>query len=125
VTPERGRFRGALLGLACGDALGTSVEFKARGSFPPLEDMIGKGTFALRAGDWTDDMSMALCLARSLVERGGFDARDQMQRYAGSARVPASTGAASTSEPFSTRRALREWRSVEQLDRSRSAGTAR
>lgn len=81
MTSEAGRFRGALLGLACGDALGTSVEFRPRGSFTPLEDMIGQGMFNLRAGDWTDDMSMALCLARSLVETGRFDARDQMQRY--------------------------------------------
>ena len=35
----------------------------------------------LKAGEWTDDTSMALCLAASLVERGGFDARDQMDRY--------------------------------------------
>ena len=61
MTDERGRFRGALLGLACGDAVGTSVEFKTRGTFRPLEDMIGGGTFHLRAGDWTDDTSMALC----------------------------------------------------------------
>jgi ADP-ribosyl-[dinitrogen reductase] hydrolase len=81
VTSAAGRFRGALLGLACGDALGTSVEFRPRGSFTPLEDMIGQGCFNLRAGDWTDDMSMALCLARSLVETGRFDAHDQMRRY--------------------------------------------
>lgn len=81
MTSERERFRGALLGLACGDALGTTVEFKGRGTFTPLEDMVGGGTFGLRAGDWTDDTSMALCLARSLVETGRFDIRDQMDRY--------------------------------------------
>jgi len=81
MTRARDRFRGALFGLACGDALGTSVEFRPRGSFTPLEDMVGQGAFRLRPGDWTDDMSMALCLARSLVETGRFDARDQMQRY--------------------------------------------
>jgi len=81
VTDERERFRGALLGLACGDALGATVEFKPRGSFAPLVDMIGQGPHRLRAGDWTDDTSMALCLARSLVETGRFDPRDQMQRY--------------------------------------------
>ncbi len=75
------RFRGALLGLACGDAVGTTVEFRERGSFARLEDMTGGGPFALRPGDWTDDTSMALCLARSLVETGRFDALDQMQRY--------------------------------------------
>jgi ADP-ribosyl-[dinitrogen reductase] hydrolase len=81
VTSERERFRGALLGLACGDALGATLEFKPRGSFTLLADMLGKGPHNLRAGDWTDDTSMALCLARSLVETGRFDALDQMKRY--------------------------------------------
>ncbi len=75
------RFRGALDGLAVGDALGTAVEFSPRGSFPRLTEMIGGGAFHLRPGQWTDDTSMALCLATSLVERRGFDARDQMERY--------------------------------------------
>lgn len=75
------RFRGCLLGLAAGDAVGTAVEFKDRGTFAPLTDMIGGGPFDLKAGQWTDDTSMALCLAASLVERKGFDARDQMERY--------------------------------------------
>ncbi len=64
-----------------GDAIGTSVEFRPRGSFEPLTDMVGGGAFRLRAGQWTDDTSMALCLAISLVECHGFDARDQMERY--------------------------------------------
>lgn len=77
----RARFRGALLGLACGDAVGTTLEFKPRGSFTPITDMVGGGPFRLAPGQWTDDTSMALCLATSLVECGGFDARDQMDRY--------------------------------------------
>jgi len=75
------RYRGCLLGLACGDAVGTAVEFSPRGSFPPVTDMHGGGPFALPAGAWTDDTSMALCLATSLVECCGHDARDQMRRY--------------------------------------------
>jgi ADP-ribosyl-[dinitrogen reductase] hydrolase len=75
------RYRGALLGLACGDALGTAVEFRARGSFPRVTDMVGGGPFGLRPGQWTDDTSMALCLAESLVRKGEFDAADQMTRY--------------------------------------------
>ena len=75
------RYRGCLLGLACGDAVGTTVEFHTRGSFAPVTDMAGGGPFGLRPGEWTDDTSMALCLAESLVEVGGFDARDQMERY--------------------------------------------
>jgi ADP-ribosyl-[dinitrogen reductase] hydrolase len=75
------RYRGSLLGLAAGDALGTTLEFRPPGSFTPLEDMVGGGPFHLAPGQWTDDTSMALCLAQSLVERQGFDPADQMERY--------------------------------------------
>jgi len=78
---ERDRFLGCLLGLAVGDALGTTLEFRSRGSFEPITDMIGGGPFLLEAGQWTDDTSMALCLATSLLEKNGFDAKDQMERY--------------------------------------------
>lgn len=78
----RDRFRGCLLGLACGDAVGTTVEFRRRGAFPPVTDMTGGGPFGLRPGEWTDDTSMALCLASSLVDLGRFDPADQMARYA-------------------------------------------
>ncbi|HOO00677.1 MAG TPA: ADP-ribosylglycohydrolase family protein [Syntrophales bacterium] len=77
------RFMGCLVGLAVGDALGTTLEFKPPGTFTPLTDMVGGGPFHLKAGQWTDDTSMALCLAESLVERGGFDPLDQMRRYLG------------------------------------------
>lgn len=75
------RFRGCLLGLATGDALGTTVEFQRRGSFPALTDIVGGGVFGLAPGQWTDDTSMALCLAASLVETGDFDMADQISRY--------------------------------------------
>lgn len=78
---QSARYHGCLLGLACGDAVGTTVEFHSRGSFEPVTDMTGGGPFGLRPGEWTDDTSMALCLAASLAELGRFDARDQMQRY--------------------------------------------
>jgi ADP-ribosylglycohydrolase len=77
----RSRYLGSLLGLACGDAVGTTVEFQPRDSFPLLTDMVGGGPFGLLPGQWTDDTSMALCLAESLLARGEFDARDQMTRY--------------------------------------------
>ncbi|HSJ10156.1 MAG TPA: ADP-ribosylglycohydrolase family protein [Longimicrobiales bacterium] len=77
----RDRVRGGLIGLAAGDALGTALEFKPPGTFEPITDMVGGGPFRLAAGMWTDDTSMALCLAESLIERRGFDALDQMQRY--------------------------------------------
>jgi ADP-ribosyl-[dinitrogen reductase] hydrolase len=75
------RYLGALIGLACGDAIGTTVEFSPRGSFTPVTGMVGGGPFRLKPGQWTDDTSMALCLAESLLTCGGFDARDQMGRY--------------------------------------------
>ena len=75
------RYRGALLGLAAGDALGTPLEFKLPGSFEPIPDLVGGGPVGLAPGQWTDDTSMALCLASSLVETGGFDPLDQMRRY--------------------------------------------
>lgn len=43
--------------------------------------MIGGGPFDLEAGQWTDDTSMALCLAESLIEQRGFDPVDQLERY--------------------------------------------
>ena len=76
------RFEGALLGLACGDAVGTTLEFQSRGSFAPLTDMVGGGPFSLKAGQWTDDTSMALCLAESLIVKSACDPQDQMTRYA-------------------------------------------
>lgn len=74
-------YQGCLLGLAAGDALGTSLEFQPPGSFTPLTDMVGGGPFGLKAGQWTDDTSMALCLALSLLEIDGFNPSDQMRRY--------------------------------------------
>lgn len=78
---QNSRFRGCFLGLAVGDAIGAPREFYKRGTFEPLTDMIGGGAHRIQPGQWTDDTSMALCLATSLVEKGGFDPDDQMQRY--------------------------------------------
>jgi len=75
------RILGSLLGLAVGDALGATVEFQARDSFPPVTDMVGGGVFGLAPGQWTDDTSMALCIAASLIETGAYDPRDQLARF--------------------------------------------
>jgi len=75
------RYRGSLLGLAVGDAVGTTLEFKPPGSFTPIEDMVGGGPFQLQPGQWTDDTSMALCLAESLIEQQGFNPVHQLQKY--------------------------------------------
>lgn len=74
-------FRGALIGLAVGDALGTTNEFKNPGTFTPIKDIVGGGPFNLNAGQWTDDTSMAYALGQSLIYRNGFDAKDQMDKY--------------------------------------------
>lgn len=75
------RYQGAMLGLACGDALGTTLEFKRPDSFTPIDDIMGGGPFHLAAGEWTDDTSMALCLAESLIECEEFNPVDQLSRY--------------------------------------------
>ncbi len=75
------RFLGSLIGLAVGDCMGAAVEFCPPGSFEPVSDMRGGGPFDLKPGEWTDDTSMALCLAESIIESKGFDAADQMERY--------------------------------------------
>ena len=61
--------------------MGTTVEFYQRGKFEPLTDMVGGGKYRLEPGQWTDDTSMALCLADSLLACNGFDPLDQMERY--------------------------------------------
>ena len=75
------RAKGALVGLAVGDAVGTTLEFKPRDSYPLLTDMVGGGPFQLHAGEWTDDTAMALALGQSLVENDGLDSADLMHRF--------------------------------------------
>lgn len=81
ASPGLDRAVGALLGLAAGDAVGTTLEFKPPGSFAPIHDMVGGGPFGLAPGEWTDDTSMALCLAQSLLDTGRMDLADQLRRY--------------------------------------------
>lgn len=81
MTNRQDRVRGSLLGLACGDALGTTVEFRRRDTFALQTELTGGGAFNVKPGEWTDDTAMALCLAESLIERGAFDPRDQLTGY--------------------------------------------
>lgn len=76
-----GRFLGALVGVAAGDALAAASQGRAPGTFAPVTDPIGGGPFGLAPGAWSDDTAMALCLAESLITCGGFDTRDQLERY--------------------------------------------
>lgn len=77
----RSRAIGALLGLAIGDAVGTTLEFRKRDSYPMLTDMIGGGPFSLKPGEWTDDTAMALALADSLERNPDLDEKDLMARF--------------------------------------------
>lgn len=82
------RAKGALLGLAVGDALGTTYEFKRieQVAYPalatqPATDVVGAGPFGLAPGQITDDTQMAVCLARSLAQHGALDVEDVGRRY--------------------------------------------
>ena len=81
MTDFLSRARGALMGLAVADAVGTTNEFKVASTFKPITDMVGGGPFLLKPGQWTDDTSMALCLADSLLAKGHYDSFDVMERY--------------------------------------------
>lgn len=81
VSRVRGRFQGALIGLALGEALAAPAVLGRPGMFPPVRDLLGGGPHDLPRGAWGDDTAMALCLARSLVETGACDADDQLARY--------------------------------------------
>jgi ADP-ribosyl-[dinitrogen reductase] hydrolase len=72
---------GALVGLAVGDAVGTTLEFTAKPATPVLFDMVGGGPFRLPPGGWTDDTSMALALADSLLHDADLDPCDLMDRF--------------------------------------------
>ena len=82
VHRKKDRAMGAFIGLAVGDALGTTVEFKARDSFPPVTEMVGGGPFNLKPGQWTDDTSMALCLADTLIAgKGQLDKKVLLEKF--------------------------------------------
>ncbi|CAF4577320.1 unnamed protein product [Rotaria socialis] len=77
------RILGSMTGLLLGDALGAHVEFRPHDFLVdnPVTELQGGGTWGLQKGQFTDDTSMALCLAISLVARRGFVAYDQLVRY--------------------------------------------
>jgi ADP-ribosyl-[dinitrogen reductase] hydrolase len=81
LAATKDRAVGALLGLAVGDAIGTTLEFTTRDSYRPLTDMVGGGPFRLKPGQWTDDTAMALALTDSLAANGGLDEADLMRRF--------------------------------------------
>jgi ADP-ribosylglycohydrolase len=116
------RARGALLGLAVGDALGTTLEFSKpqAPAFPqlasgPHRTITGGGPFGVAPGQTTDDTQMACALATSLLERGKLDVDDLAARYVAWGKIAFDAGA-------QTRAALsaisRSQRSPEEAGRS-------
>lgn len=71
----------AIFGLVVGDALGVPVEFKTRAYLKrnPVMDMMSYGTHHQPAGTWSDDSSLALCLAESLC--GSYNLDDISQKF--------------------------------------------
>jgi len=80
------RARGGLLGLAVADALGAPLEFaapaQAAAAVEAGLEMTGGGGFGWLPGEWTDDTTMALCLAESIGAHGILDLDDVTQRCA-------------------------------------------
>ena len=76
---------GSMLGMAIGDAMGATVEFQPLDyNYNKIKDMDNsiQGNFNLKVGQWTDDTSMGLCLADSLITKEGeFHPRDIMMRF--------------------------------------------
>jgi ADP-ribosyl-[dinitrogen reductase] hydrolase len=100
TTIDRDRARGALIGLAVGDALGTTLEFSAPAAPPPFSrlidgphrEIIGGGPFSVAPGQVTDDTQMAVCLAASLLSCDGYDSGDAAARYVEWSRVAFDAG---------------------------------
>jgi ADP-ribosyl-[dinitrogen reductase] hydrolase len=75
------KIKGALFGLAVGDALGVPVEFKQREYLEafPVKGITGYGSWNQPPGTWSDDSSLAFCLAESLAK--GYDLNDMAKNF--------------------------------------------
>jgi len=106
---------GALLGLAVGDAIGTTLEFRSRDTYEPVTDMVGGGPFGLKVGEWTDDTAMALALADSLEDRDDLDEQELLGRFVNWWQLGVYS---CTGECFdlgrTTRQALLRWQSTKE-----------
>jgi ADP-ribosyl-[dinitrogen reductase] hydrolase len=78
---EQDRIKGAMLGLAVGDAMGVTLNGLTRDSVPKVIHMAGGGPMSIPAGDWTDKTSLAIALASALVSKGTFDAKATMEAF--------------------------------------------
>lgn len=84
-TVSQEQFAGCILGLACGDALGATLEFlsrdEIRARYGQLRDIIGGGWLRLTPGEVTDDTQMATCIAESIIAMGTVDGDDIARRF--------------------------------------------
>jgi ADP-ribosyl-[dinitrogen reductase] hydrolase len=125
MEPVLDRSIAALLGLAIGDALGAPVEGCPRGSYPRMHDFASGGTHDLRAGEWTDDTAMAICLADSLLARDGVDERDLLGRFLRWYRLGEnSSGGRAVGISEKTRRTLEIFERTGRLDAAREVENA-
>lgn len=70
------RFKGMFWGLVVGDCLGSPIQFTSKDGHPHITEMVPCRTFHTPAGYWTDDSSMAFCVADSLVRLKCYDLKD-------------------------------------------------
>lgn len=76
----RDRARGALLGLAAGEAVGITLAGWKRDSYRMIEEMVGGGELGLKPGQWAGDTAMAITLGDSLLYRHQLDEYDFIER---------------------------------------------
>jgi len=75
------RYKGCFVALVVGDALGSPIQFKKRDTYLHVRGYTKGGEFDSTKGEYTDDTAMALCLAGSLINSNGFDAKNQLDTY--------------------------------------------
>ena len=80
------KIRGCIFGVACGDALGVSLEFmdplEIERYYPGgLKEIVGGGWMHLREGEYTDDTQLMKLLSLSLIEKKEFDLKDIAKKY--------------------------------------------
>jgi ADP-ribosyl-[dinitrogen reductase] hydrolase len=81
------RCLGAYLGLACGDALGATVEFmtpeQIRAEFDVHREIVGGGWLGLSPGQVTDDTDMSIALGQAILQSNGWSLRAVAEAFAG------------------------------------------
>ena len=70
------RFKGMFWGLVAGDCLGSPIQFTPKDDHPFITEMVPCNRFGTPAGYWTDDSSMAFCIAESLERKKAYDLAD-------------------------------------------------